>query len=403
MSFKKIGYIVTIAMGVAFLLGVFEGCSRDENSKLTMPTGDDVIIVDSQHEKAMTSPCGSLDAPCSTLTDALTSAAKLEGTIPIIWVKSGTYHVNPATPLEITMPMRLQVESGQKAIIRSEGTVLSITSSGVTIEGFHIISSGVGEINTVVVDGGKVTFKKSIITNDGPAADPRGKGLSIQNGGHVFLENSRIETHGSLGVEVVEGKIGLQTSTIQSDSDAVVVYKDGRAAFENSTFEGNLFTTGGSISVDNCHIEDISIADGGYATLSENTIQGGVSVLWKHAYANLTRNTIHGRVSAIDAKATLAENTIHGNQKGEGVTAFNFAELTLSQNTIFGVKYALYAHPTSTIRLNQNQFDSATSGVSTIQCEHEVSVESDGKNFLKNPNLTISCDGLPSSPETNWF
>jgi hypothetical protein len=161
--------------------------------------------------------------------------------------------------------------------------------------------------------------------------------------------------------------------------------------------------TGGSLTLTGSATQDISIADGAYATLKDNTIQGWVSLLWKHAYAKMNGNSIYGRVSAVEAKADLTNNIIHGNTEGDGVVAFNFGELNLSNNSIFGVKYALYAHPYSEIQLEQNQFGSETSGIPTIVCQQDVAMQSKGNNILRNADLRISCPGLPTTPGTSSF
>ena len=125
--------------------------------------------------------------------------------------------------------------------------------------------------------------------------------------------------------------------------------------------------------------------------------------MWKHAYAEIRDNQIYGRVSAVDAKATIETNKIYGNQQGEGVTAFNFAMLTLTNNSISGMKTALYAYPSSTLILNHNQFNSEHEKTATIFCETPLTIESDGANTLQSADLYISCDGLPSNPGTGQF
>ena len=394
--------IRTITMMLLLLLAAISGCSKEQGANPTIPNGEHVIVVDSQAQNGK-SKCGESTAPCQTLHEALLAAESIESGIPTIWLKTGSYDLGSAAPLEIHIPIILQAEEKQKVEIHSGTTVFQIFATNVTFDGLSIFSHDAGQVTTVMLKGGQVICKDTIISNQGNSADPSGIGLSIDNEGHAILENSRIDSLGVVAAEVNDGKLSTKNSTIQGDSEAVRIHKEGRGTFEHSVFEGNLFTTGGSLTITQSETVDITIADGAYATIIENTIRGSVNLMWKHAYAEIRENQIYGRVSALDAKTSVETNKIYGNQKGEGVVAFNFAMMTLTNNRISGMKNALYAHPSSTLILNHNQFNSETEGADTIVCDAPVRVESDGANTLRNTALDISCEGLPSNPGSEQF
>ena len=394
----------TAAIVCFLLLSTLSGCNSEQRTNPTTPAGEHVIIVDSQAQTSSENPeCGTADAPCATLLEALTIAETVQGGVPTIWLKAGSYQLGTDAPLEIRTSIILQAEENRKVEIHSGTSAFHIFASNVSIEGLSIISHDAGQVTSVMLKGGQALFKDTTISNQGNPADPSGMGLSIDNGGHAVLENSRVETLGAGAIDVFNGKLSIQNSTIQADSEAVRIYKTGRGTFERSVFKGNLFTTGGSLTVTQSETKDISIADGAYATLRENIIRGSVSLMWKHAYAEIRENQVYGRISAIDAKATVENNKIYGDQQGEGVTAFNFAMLTLTNNSISSMQTALYAYPSSMLTLNHNQFNSETEGKPTIFCETPVTIKSDGANTLQNTELHISCEGLPSNPGTGQF
>ncbi|MCP4402123.1 MAG: hypothetical protein GY801_33075 [bacterium] len=395
--------VINTSLLFFLLLGVISGCSKEQGKNPTGPTGEHVIIVDSQQAASKKFECGASNASCPTLAAALHAAESIKGGIPTIWIKAGSYQLGSAAPLEIRTPIILQAEEKQKVEIHSEATAFQIFASNVTIEGLNIISHNADQVASVMVNGGQALFKDSNIFHQGDPIDPGGIGLSIDNGGHAILENSRVESFGITGVDVLSGKVSSQASKLEGGGEAVRIHKNGRGTFERSVFQGNIFSSGGSLTISQCETGSISITNGAYATLSENTIRGSVDLMWKHAYAEIRDNMIYGRVSATDAKATIETTKIYGNQQGEGVTAFNFAMLTLTNNSITGMKNALYAHPSSTLILNHNLFNSETEGTSTIFCEAPVEIASDGTNTLRNAELNISCEGLPSNPGTENF
>ena len=247
MMHKRIRRVLATSSRVFFLLlTIISGCNTDQGNHPTGPVGEHVIIVDSQAQAASEKfECGSSDAPCSTLAAAFNAAEGITGDTPTIWLKAGSYQLGSEAPLEIRSPLILQAEEKQKVEIHSGTTAFQIFASNVTIEGLNIISHDVGPVATVMLNGGQVLFKNSNIYNQGNPADPSGIGLSIDNGAHAVLENSRVESFGVNGADVLNGKLSTQHSKLEGDSESVRVYKNGRGTFENSVFQGSIFVTGG--------------------------------------------------------------------------------------------------------------------------------------------------------------
>ncbi len=380
------------------------GCREDQQTKHspTIPTGVHVIIVDSQTAKAVPPPCGKPDAVCATLTDGLASAALLGNEMATLWIQPGNYAVEPAYPIEINFPVILHAAQEQTVTISADRQTLQIAAPRVKIEGLKLITQGVGDTKTVVVQDGDVTLTQSTISLQRHPADPRGTGLSITRGGQVTLENSRVESAGTTGVEILDGKLTASNSAFQAEVDALAVHAKGRAAVDNCRFQGNIFVTAGSLTAMNSQTLNIGIWDGGYGTLTDNTIRGDVTLGWKQAYANLAGNLMSGRVFAVQASAKLETNAIYGNAAGEGIVASNFAALTLTGNTIFGAQ-PLRAEPYAKVTLKHNQFEADVHIAPAILCAPNAVVQSDGANIFKNPHATIACDDLPVNPGANPF
>ena len=359
---KKVLYIV---LGI-FCSLLFAACSNDSSSP-SSPNGgmsDVVILVDKNDPDAMQAPCGTDGSVCQNIIEGLLSAREIPDGIPTLLVKSGVYDESVPPPLYyenprllIATPVYLKAENSSGTSIRNVDVFITVPN--VTVENFH--------------------FNMAPIT--------------VEDGGGASLRNCRFEGTPSNRMSILEA-VG--------DGSSLLV--------ENCEIDGYIDSyRNTSIRVTNSTLSSTYISIMSDGSLTNNEIYGDVQLVGIPTTSNTTvqNNTIHGELQVLGGIAEISGNTIYGDSDPEGggvrVSSARDVEIRLTNNTIWGDEFALYLYDVPKAFISQNRFNSQEAGISIIQCEEPVNIESDGSNQLLKAGFRIDCDDLPQTPGTDLF